>query len=318
MMRSLWIVAGLAGTLLFAVGCDRQVGTGVPKALDAERAVMGPAPPTAKEQNVAAAPAKPEEKAPLLTPETFHDRLAKANSSYNGSGQFKAEGEQITTVVLQQSGVSDLTPLAGLPLQALDVMNTPVRELDPLQGMPLQVLYLEGTRVRDLRPLAGMPLRSLYLSKTPVTDLSPLQGIPLVELNLVDTEVSDLSPLSGMPLNMLWLNDSPVADIAPLAGTPIVSLTLKGTKVSDISPVTRMPRLERLHIAETPVVDLSPLAGLRLTRLVLSPQRIRKGMDAVRAMPTLREIGTEFGEGPNTLMHPNQFWQLYDQGKLSQ
>jgi len=86
-----------------------------------------------------------------------------------------------------------------------------------------------------------------------------------------------------------------------------VSLTLHRTPVTDLSPLANT-RLQRLHIGETDVTDLTPLAGLPLTRLVFDPDDIDKGMGTIRGMTGLREIGTKFEDGANTLKPPAAFW----------
>ena len=62
--------------------------------------------------------------------------------------------------------------------------------------------------------------------------------------------------------------------------------------------------------------DLTPLKGLLLTRLVFDPARIEQGLDIVRTMPSLRELGVEMRTDTNTLMAPAVFWQQYSQGTL--
>ncbi|WP_075089409.1 hypothetical protein [Verrucomicrobium spinosum] len=118
--------------------------------------------------------------------------------------------------------------------------------------------------------------------------------------------MSDISGLRKSPLSMVWLNGCPVSNIAPLKGLPLKSLTLHLTRVVDLSPLSGSS-LERLHIGETPVEDLTPLLGLHLTRLVFTPDRIKKGLEVVKAMP-LGEIGTKFAEEGNDLKPPAAFW----------
>ena len=170
---------------------------------------------------------------------------------------------------------------------------------------------IKRCQVSDLRGLTNLRLSVFEASHNPIEDLRPLKDMPIKKLYLVGTKVRDLSPLKGMPLNSLWLNDTPVEDIGPLKDTPLVSLTLAGTRVSDLSPLPR-GKLERLHIGGTPVSDLTPLAGMQLTRLVFDPRRIKKGLDVVRNMTTLKELGLDL----NTRMRPEEFWKLYDSDKL--
>ena len=269
------------------------------KATETDRA--GTAPPPA-----VAAPAVPQ----VWSEVKLHEAIRSANAGYSGNGQFQIdENGQPRAIALDNCGVTDLSPLKGMPLMMLALQNCAVPDIEALKGMPLVELYLENTAVKDLSPLEGMAtLKKLYLSGTIVSDLSPLRGLPIIEMNLVNTRVSDLSGLEGMPLSMLWLTDSPVEDISPLKASPLVSLTLHRTPVMDLSPLSGT-QLQRLHIGETPVTDLSPLKGMGLTRLVFDPDRIEKGMDAVKQIPSMQQIGTKFEDGANDLKPPAVFWQ---------
>ena len=62
---------------------------------------------------------------------------------------------------------------------SLNLSALPVSDLSPLQGMPLDALFIPLTRVSDLSPLRGMALTYLDVSDTPVSDLSVLKGMPL-------------------------------------------------------------------------------------------------------------------------------------------
>lgn len=244
----------------------------------------------------------------------LHEQLFKANIDYTGKAEFRVdERGRIVAAALAGSGIADITPLKGQPLAALDAASLPVADLVPLAGMALKELYLEKSKVEDLGPLEGMPLEKLYLSETSVADLSPLKGMQLAELNLLGTAVSDLSPLAEARIEQLWLNRCPVRDITPLANHPLVSLTLEATDVADISPLAQIPTLQRLHIAETPVTDLSPVASLSLTRLIFTPGRIERGLDGVRDMSTLTEIGPSL----ERRLSPGEFWTEYDAGKFA-
>jgi hypothetical protein len=226
-------------------------------------------------------------------------------------------GMQLRHLFIGGTQVQDISPLSGMPLETLDVMETPVADLAPLRGMPLQQLFIEGAPLNDLSILAGMPLKALYLSRSPIADIRPLAGMKLEQLSLAGTQVRDLSPLAGMPLTMLWLSDTPVSDISALRDCPLMSLTMKGVQVTDLSPMATMTNLRRLHIAETPATDLTPLAGLHLTQLVFTPGRITRGMEMVRQMGTLQEIGTVFEDPENSNLVPAaKFWEQLDAGQI--
>ena len=54
--------------------------------------------------------------------------------------------------------------------------NTRVTDIAALEGLPLAQLDLQSTRVRDFSPLRTLPLKTINLKNATVTDLSPLAG----------------------------------------------------------------------------------------------------------------------------------------------
>jgi internalin A len=258
---------------------------------------------------------------PAMTQAQLKAALKAKNPGFAGEIGVLTEGPNIVRFEAHDPAIEDISPLAGLPLELLDLAKCHVTDISALQGMPLAVLYLEDTGVRDLSVLEGMPLMEVRLNNTPVDDISPLKGAPLQRLYLAGTQVTELGPLGGARyLDSLWLNDTPVSDITPLQSLPrLVSLTLAGTKVSDISPLKGLG-LRRLHIARSDVTDLTPLQWLQLERLVFTPGKIEKGIEYAENMRSIREIGTDFGEEdrgrPDNMMRPPQFWELYHAGKF--
>ena len=81
--------------------------------------------------------------------------------------------------------------------------------------------------------------------------------------------------------------------------------------MEDVLFVRQLPVLQRLHIGETLVEDLTPLAGVNFTCLVFTPSRIKRGMNVVRSLYGLREIGTVFDDGGRDLTSPEAFWAKY-------
>lgn len=248
----------------------------------------------------------------------LHDTIRKGNVGYSGNGVFQIDQYgKPEAIVLANCGITNIEPLRGMPLKMLDLQGCPIVEIGAVEGMPLVEFYLDNTNVEDLSPLKGnTTLQKLYVNGTNVKDLAPVRGLPIQELNLVDSRVTDIAALAGMPLKMLWLTDLPVKDISALQSTPLLSLTIHRTQVEDLSPLANHRFLQRLHIGEAPVKDLSPLAGLQLTRLVFTPRNIEKGIEEIRKIPTMREIGTTFEDQMNTLMPPPAFWAQYDAGEF--
>ena len=226
---------------------------------------------------------------PELTVEDIQARLRAANPDYDGSGQFQR---------------------AETTFREADLSNSGLSNLEPLRGLPLRVLGLRGLeQLTNLEPVGTMPLEVLWLNHSGVSDLTPLAGMRLGELNLYGTPVEDIGPLKLTSLGTLWLRDTRVSDLTPLAGKQLVSLDISNTPVSDIAPLAGMTSLERLNLAGSAVSDLAPLTGLRLQRIVFTPARITKGLDAIRNMPSLRQIGTRFDDDGDDLVTPREFWK---------
>jgi hypothetical protein len=131
----------------------------------------------------------------------------------------------------------DLSLLAGLSLEGLDLHDPQVADLSPLAGLTsLKTVGVSYTQVDDLSPLAGLKeLELLFLDNTPVTDLSPLAGLTnLAWIASQRTQVGDLTPLAGLKnLRKLWLDDTQVSDLTPISGLKnLRELYVRGTPVS--------------------------------------------------------------------------------------
>ncbi len=210
-------------------------------------------------------------------------------------------GLPITGLNLSGTGVRDLEPLSGMPLERLDLGQTPVRELTALRGVPLRDLNLSGTAVQTLGALRGAPLGRLDLSDTRVTALTPLVGAPLRDLCVAGCPITSLRALEGFPLERLDLSRcQDVEDLKPLKGIPLRELILNGSAVSDLAPLADT-RLEALELAACMNLrDLAPLKGLPLRKLNLQATSISDlgplaGMPLERLelvnMPRLGDLG---------------------------
>lgn len=228
----------------------------------------------------------------------------------NEMATFLVSGNDIVEANLFRSGVRSVEALKGVPLRGLDLGFTQVTDLSPLQDMKLETLVLENVPVSDISVIKGMPLRILKLQNTKVTDFSVLQGMPLEQLNLLNLAFSDLSLLKDMPLQILWLAGTQVTELSELPGRKLVSVDVERTAVSSLEPLATISTLRRLNIAGTQVTDVTPLHSLRLERLVLSPERIRTGMEGLRNSKSLVLIQTTIEEE----MSADDFWKRYDLG----
>jgi hypothetical protein len=230
----------------------------------------------------------PEAEAIELPEEITIDEL-RTKLKANQYAQFRKQGGQIVFADLRDSGVTDLTPLAGLPL--MDLM-------------------LENLQIKDLSPLKGMNLNQLYLNDSAIEDISPLANVQAKLLNLNGTKIKDISSLANMKLDTLWIPHTQVTDISPLAKQEaMISLDCEESPVTDIAPLANVLSLQRLNIAKTQVTDLTPLAKHNLTRLIFSPEKIKTGIDIARNMTSIQEIGSNLDQK----MTPDVFWKLFDE-----
>ena len=219
----------------------------------------------------------------------------------------------LTSLTLDRLSISDLTQLKGLKLTSLSLASTGVSDLTPLQGMPLKTLVLTNSKVFDAKPLQGLPLTTLLLNSTPLADLTGLLGLPLLELDVSNTKISHLAALAGMPLEQLSINRTSIKDLAPLKSMRLTTLQMDRVPVSDLKPIAKMP-LTYLVISGTEIRDVSLLKELSLERLVLPNIKGLKGLEALKNMGSLSEIGYD----PNPEIRgqtPAAFWKKIEAGK---
>ena len=252
--------------------------TTIKATLDPEQTTLGPSQPN-KPWNATAFQQWMKEVAALPAErqvEAVSKKLQELNPDFDGKVQHTVESGAVKELQFYTDYVTDISPVRGL--------------------VGLKKLNCAGGRQR----------------KGILSDLSALKGLPLLQLDCGATMVSDLSPLSGMPLTIFHCGDTPVADLTPLTGMALTSLRCHNTRVSDLSPLKGMP-LAILVIPGTSVSDLSPLAGLSLIHLIFPPQKITRGIDAIRQMTSLKWIG------PSTwdVQFPAaEFWKKYDAGEF--
>jgi serine/threonine protein kinase/Leucine-rich repeat (LRR) protein len=203
-------------------------------------------------------------------------------------------GPELRVLYMTETPFKDLTQLRGLKLRDLEVMSSGVSDLSALAGMPLERLCVDrayGTgSIRDLTPLRGMPLSYLSLrGHTGVTDLSPLAGMNFTRLDCHNTGVESLEPLRGSKIDKLELAKTPISDFSPLAGMPLKVLDLGETAIADLSPLRGAPLRELILNACTRFTDSSPLADLPLTTLWIeySPARDEQVLRGIKSLSTI-------------------------------
>ena len=175
----------------------------------------------------------------------------------------------LTWANLQGNAISDVSPVAGLPLlDALFLTRNNVSDLSPLaESTGLEALSLSRNGLSDIAPLAELrSLRWLDLSHNVTVDLSPLAGLRgLTVLNLQRNAVTDLSPLSELTqLSDLRLTANPVSDLSPLSRLPLDALAVGHNEVTlgDVLELDSIRRISRLELVSMGIDDIAALAGL--------------------------------------------------------
>lgn len=186
--------------------------------------------------------------------------------------------------------------------------NRSLSDISPLTGLPLVAIDIQGTSVFDLEPLRGMPCSELRLGTCPVSDLDPLSDCPLTQLFIQSTNVTDLSPLTALRLERLWIGGTKVRDLTPLQGMPLTELSAGTTLVSDISPLRGMP-LKSLHLHCCPRLhDLSPLDGMETLEYLNIPEQCRD-IEFLRHLPNLKWLKAERGAAMQSV---EVFWRKFE------
>ncbi len=163
---------------------------------------------------------------------------------------------------LEQTAISDLSPLHGMALKELNISQTKVSDLTPLRAMPLTKMSMKESQVTDLTPLTGAPISELIIGSR-VRDLAPLRGMPLEQCEVIATGDLDLSPLTTVPLVSFSVGTSGIIDLAALP-TSLSTLNLWGTTLRRTDDLKRFT-LHSLQLdSVNPAIDLHYLASEKL------------------------------------------------------
>ena len=186
----------------------------------------------------------------------------------------------LTRLELDNSRVSDLSPVSGLTNLDFIEVHGPISDLSPVAGLiNLRRLDIAGINVSDLSPLVGLTkLKELVIADTNISDLSPVAGLINLEfLAFSNDTISDISGLAGL-INLKYIHTwgNRFSDLSPLAGlTNMEALDICGAELSDLSPLASLTGLKELYLRSNRISDISPIAGLTgLTRLNLEHNNI--------------------------------------------
>ena len=232
-----------------------------------------------------------------------------------------ADMPNLRELYLCSQRITDLSPLAELPLETLALTDNFITDPSPLAELDrLQRLWLGGNELQELEPLSGLEsLRFLNLDgpyeqgPSTVASLDFLRGMSLTALELGGVEPldGDWSPLAELPgLRRLVTWHLPVEAYGTVGGLDGLSeLALFACQAEDLTAlgglrgleslhindglrslvgVQTLERLTFLHLDNTLVTDLSPLDGLPLLAQVELAGTRAEDFSPLLALPSLR------------------------------
>ena len=205
--------------------------------------------------------------------------------------------------------LADISLLAQIPtLEAVDVSWNLVTDLTPLAGLPLTELYLQGNPIADYSPIreiypnlkgrnfeyiefkqpenpdlvitfsdAVMEKKVRQALNIPQGDITAGAAAQVTKLMLSndwspqipkETQITDLSGVEHfINLQELGATFNAITDISGLSGlTQLKSISLGGNRVADIKVLASLNRLEGLELFGNNIRDISPLASLTSLR----------------------------------------------------
>jgi serine/threonine protein kinase len=143
--------------------------------------------------------------------------------------------------------ISDLSPLAHMPMARLEAGWNAIADLRPLEGMPLRELMVNSNPVTDLSPMAGKAITKLGVGHTQITDWTPLQAMPLKTLAVAATGFSRLDQLKAADLEWLMADGCPITDWLPLNSMPLDELMVSGSYLPGRDWVLAHPTLKTVN-----------------------------------------------------------------------
>jgi tRNA A-37 threonylcarbamoyl transferase component Bud32/tetratricopeptide (TPR) repeat protein len=159
-----------------------------------------------------------------------------------------------------KSQFTDAGLLRGMPISSLVLGNTSVADLSPLRGMPLKVLYVNDTKVSDLTPIKDLPLKLLNIARTNITDIAVVHGLPLIDLTLDGLPLKDISALRGMPLThrLRFSQCGNLTDLSPLADCKGITELVLPPNFTDFQFLHNLPKLQRVSFVGPGSNDYAP------------------------------------------------------------
>lgn len=161
-----------------------------------------------------------------------------------------------------EGGLTDLEFLRNASqISTVIVHNNAIKDLSPLQDKPLNSVGLNGNQITDLSPVAHASW-GISANGNQIEDISCLQGYELSSLDLAENQISDIQALSdNSKLTFLNLANNQLSDISPLKECfNIMDLNLAGNQIQDISVLEYIDNLKSLDLTSNQVQDITALA----------------------------------------------------------
>lgn len=231
----------------------------------------------------------------------------------SGSGITSLDGAENLTnlsyIGFSNTEVSDISPLAGLPLTAIWAGSTNVTDISPFNGnTTISDFAIYDSAIGDITPLTTFTnLSSVELTGVPLTDadVAKLGTITdLTSLYLIRTGITDISSLENLTeLTQLYVNNNilpleepfnKIADISVVSNfTNLESFGADYNQITDVSPLESLNTLEWLYLGGNNITDITPLANLtNLSQLDVADQIHNADTVAVQGTPVDWDVRT--------------------------
>ena len=200
----------------------------------------------------------------------------------------------LTELYLCDQRISDLSPLAGLPLTTLALSDNSIEDISVLETLPgLRYIWLGGNPIRDYAPLRAVEWPA-YLNLDGVTlpSLDALRDSHVWQLSIMQVKVSDgdWSPLAELPdlheLDTLNLPEAALPTLGRLTG--LTRLRLYTYNGGDLTVLKDLAALEDLSLDGLPSLEgIQDLTALRVLGLDGAPL---EDLSPLLALPGLEEV----------------------------
>ncbi|MCM1209566.1 MAG: protein kinase, partial [Ruminococcus sp.] len=190
----------------------------------------------------------------------------------------------INTLVLDNQGLTDLSCLAGLPIERLSLIKNNITDIAPIADNPsLEILDISYNPLENIDALEQADnLREVNFNETAIHNIDVLNKEKINSLNICYTQLEDLSEVTQFKnleklyvsgadvkeiemintmknLQLLGLFDSDIKKLSEVSGlSNLYCLDVGSSKqLEDLSGLDNFPQLSYLGIAGTRVTDLS-------------------------------------------------------------